>query len=168
MEDLENRSRRNNVRLLGLTEGKEGANLKECIAKILSEGLSMDVDSDFEIERAHRSPGSWPDDDQPPRLIMIKFLRPSARDKVLKTARENGGTVWSGCNISLFPDMTKELAERRKAFSTAKRMLHDKKVKFRLAFPATLGFTWRGRSRKFQDATEAVKFIQQQMTDGEQ
>lgn len=86
VEDLENRSHRNNVRLLGLTEGKEGANLKECIEKILSEGLGLDVDSEFEIERAHRSPGSRPDYDQPPRLIMIKFLHSTARDKVLKAA----------------------------------------------------------------------------------
>ena len=72
--------------------------------------------------------------------------------------------MWSGCNISLFPDMIKELAERRKAFSMARQLLHHKKVKFRLAFPATLGFTWRERSRKFQDALEAVMFIEQQMT----
>ena len=60
VEDLENRSRCNNVRLLCLTEGKEGTNLKECIAKILSEGLGMDVGSEFKMERPHRSPGSWP------------------------------------------------------------------------------------------------------------
>ena len=63
--------------------------------------------------------------------------------------------------------MTKEIAERRKAFSMAKQLLHDKKVKFRLTFPATLGFTWRERSRKFQDALEAVMFIEQQMTEME-
>lgn len=164
VEDLENRSRRNNVRLLGLSEGIEGDNIKACINKILSEGLGLDVDSEFEIERAHRSPGSRPINAQSPRLVMMKFLRSTARDKVLKAAREKGGAVWCGCNISLFPDMTKELAERRKAFSKAKQLLHQKKVRFSLAFPATLGFTWRGRSRKFQDASEAVKFIEQQMT----
>lgn len=86
MEDLENRSRHNIVRLQCLTEGKDGDNLKECIAKIHSEGLSMDVACEFEIERPHRSPGSQPDDDQPPRLIMITFLCFSTRDKVLKAA----------------------------------------------------------------------------------
>ncbi len=150
MEYLENRSRRNNVRLLGLTEGKEGANIKGRIKMILSEGLGIDVDSEYEIERAHRSPGSCLDDDQPPRLIVIKFLRSTARDEVLKAVREKRGAVWSGCKISLFPDMTKELAERRKAFSTAKQLLHDRRVKFRLAFPATLGFTWRGRAESFR------------------
>ncbi|KAI9546102.1 hypothetical protein NQZ68_030689, partial [Dissostichus eleginoides] len=43
VEDLENRSRHNNVRLLGLKEGTEGHNIKACIGKILSEGQGMDV-----------------------------------------------------------------------------------------------------------------------------
>lgn len=167
VEDLENRSRRNNVRLLGLKEGTEGNNLIACVEKILSEGLNMDIDNEFEIERAHRSPGSRPDDGQPPRLVMIRFLRSTARDKALKAARENGGAVWNGCNISLFPDMTKELAERRKTFTTARQLLHDRNVRFRLAFPATLQFTWNGRNKKFDVAAEAVKFIEQQITVGE-
>ena len=148
-----------------MKEGKEGDNIKACIEKILSEGLGMDIDSEFEIERAHRSPGFRLEENQPPRLIMIRFLRSSAREKVLKAARKKGGTTWSGCKLSLFPDMTRDLAESRKAFTAAKQLLHDKNVKFTLAFPATLRFTWMGRSRKFQDASEAVKFIEQRMTE---
>lgn len=165
VEDLENRSRRNNVRLLGLKEGIEGDNLIECVGKILSEGLGINIDDkEFEIERAHRSPGSPPNEDQPPRLVMVRFLRSTGRDKVLKAARESGGAGWSGCSISLFPDMTKALAERRKTFATAKQLLRDKNVTFRLIFPATLKFTWKGKNRKFDVATEAVKFIEQQIT----
>lgn len=170
VEDLENRSRRNNVRLLGLKEGMEGDNLTECIRQILSEGLGMDIDDkDFEIERAHRSPASPPTQkDAPPRLVMVKFLRSDGRDKVLKAARENGGAAWNECNISLFPDMTKALADRRKTFATAKQLLHDKNVRFRLDFPAMLRFTWKGKNRKFDVATEAVTFIEQQITSQQQ
>ena len=61
VEDLENRSHRNNVRLLGLKEDIEGDNLIECVGKILSEGLDINIDDKgFEIERAHRSPASPP------------------------------------------------------------------------------------------------------------
>ena len=104
------------MRLLGLSEGTKGDYIKTCINKILSEGLGLVVESEFEIERAHRSPGSRPNNAQSPRLIMMKFLRSTARDKVLKAASEKGRAVWGGCNISLFPDMTKKLAERRKTF----------------------------------------------------
>lgn len=114
------------------------------------------------MERVHRSPGSRPADGQPPRLVMIRFLRSSARDKVLRAAREKGGATWNGCNISLFPDKTKELAERRKTFITAKQLLRDNNVRFRLAFPASLQFTWKGKNKKFDTATEAVKFIERE------
>ena len=74
-----------------------------CIEKLLSEGLGMDINDEFEVERAHRSRGSRPNEGQPPRLIMIRFLRSSARDKVLKVAREKCGAEWNGCKLSRFP-----------------------------------------------------------------
>ncbi|CAG5947255.1 unnamed protein product, partial [Menidia menidia] len=163
IEDLENRSRRNNIRMLGLREGSEGDDIKACIEKILTEGLKIVIDGEFEVERAHRSPAARRDEDQPPRVLMIRFLRSSGRDKVLKAAREKNGATWNGCRLSFFPDMSKSLADKRKAFTPAKRLLHAKKVRFTLAFPAILTFSWRGRKLNFQDATEAEKFIQQRV-----
>lgn len=53
----------------------------------------MDIGSEFETERAHRSPSTHPEENQPLRLIMIRFLC-SARDKVLKAAKgEQGSSV---------------------------------------------------------------------------
>lgn len=77
---------------------------------------------------------------------MIRFLHSTASDKVLKAAREKGGAV-----------------KRRKTFITAKQLLRDKNVRFGPTFPATLCFAWKGRNRKFDVATEAVKFIKQQV-----
>lgn len=47
VEDLDNRSRRNNVRLLGLKEDIEGSNLRACVKRVLSEGLNMEIDNEF-------------------------------------------------------------------------------------------------------------------------
>lgn len=51
---LENHSKRNNVRLVGLKE-KYGTNgtLERCMKKVLSEGLGTNMEGEFEIERAH-------------------------------------------------------------------------------------------------------------------
>ncbi|ROJ57636.1 LINE-1 type transposase domain-containing protein 1 [Anabarilius grahami] len=92
---LENHSKRNNVRLVGLKE-KYGTNgtLERCVKKVLSEGLGIDMEGEFEIERAHRILAPMPSEDQPPRPVLIRFLRQSAREKVLRAARERRGIEW--------------------------------------------------------------------------
>lgn len=161
IEDLENRSRRNNVRMIGLKEGLEAGGLIKCVCKILSEGLGIDPDGEFEIERAHRALAPRPSADQPPRIILIKFLRSSAREKLLQAAKEKGTTEWEGCRISFFPDMSRELARKRRDFTASRRMLRSINVKYTLAYPASLRFTWQGKNNVFTSSKDAEQFIKE-------
>lgn len=91
VEDHENRGRRKNIRLIGLKEGKEtGSTMNDYVKKILGDGLGLQGD-EYEIERSHRIGGPRPGDDQPPRMILVRFLRYTARQKVLTTAKKNEG-----------------------------------------------------------------------------
>eukprot|EP00064_Thunnus_orientalis_P013841 superscaffoldBa00002314_g13882 len=80
---------------------------------------------------------------------LIRFLRQSVRDKVVITAKQKWGFKWKGCRLSVFPDMKKELAEKRKVFTSVKRKLQDFNVKYTLAYPATLRFKWKGEKTEF-------------------
>lgn len=91
IEDYENQSRRNNVRLVGLKEGKEaGCNMNDYVKKILRDGFKLDGD-EYEIERSYRAGGSRRDDNQAPRFILVKFQRYTARQKVLTAAKKAKG-----------------------------------------------------------------------------
>ena len=161
---LENRSRRNNVRVIGWRENLGDNNLASCMQQILTEGLGIDWSEEFEIERIHRVPGfrRSPKPDQPPRIMMVRFLRSSAREKVLQAAREKKGVQsWKGCKLSIYPDMSKDLADRRKEFNTARKLLRDLNVRNTLAFPATLRFTWKGKHLRFTSSSSAEKFIKE-------
>lgn len=48
--------------------------------------------------------------------------------------------------------MSRELAEKRKT-------LQQLKVRYTLAHPATLRFTWKGKAQSFTNGKEAEKFI---------
>lgn len=89
LQTLENHAKRNNVRLLGLKEtfGMNGSPLC-CVQKILSEGLGVQNGAEFNIERVHRALVPMPDPNKPPRIVLIRFLRQSARDKVVNAAKE--------------------------------------------------------------------------------
>ncbi len=107
-----NRSRCFKMRMIGLKEGLEAGEMIKCVYKILSEGLGIDPDKEFEIERVHHVLIPRTDADRPPRIVFIKILCSSAREKVLQAAREKGMIEWDGCRISFFPDMSRELARR--------------------------------------------------------
>lgn len=169
VQAMENNSKRNNVRLVGLKEtfGTNGT-LLSCVQKILEEGLGIRADAaEFEMERAHRTLTPVPDPERPPRPVLIRFLRQSARDKVINVVKEKRGFVWEGCRLSVFPDMTKELAEKRKSFTPVKRKLQEMEVKYTLAYPATLRFKWQGKNVSFTTATAADKFISNNNQDGD-
>lgn len=55
--------------------------------------------------------------------------------------------------------MTKELAEKRKAFTPVNRNLQELNVKYMLAYPATLRFRWKGKKQIFSTAAAVNKFI---------
>nr|XP_015818022.2 LINE-1 type transposase domain-containing protein 1 [Nothobranchius furzeri] len=161
VEDFENRSRRNNVRIIGLKEGVEApGNVDKYVTEILAKALELSG-SEFEIKRAHCSPVPMPEPNEPPRAIFVRFLRSSAREKVLRVAREKRGVDWQGVKLSFFEDVTRELAEKRKAFNSAKKRLRELQVKHRLVYPATLIFTWNGQKKVFKDGKEAEKFLQE-------
>ncbi|CAM9297739.1 unnamed protein product [Lampetra planeri] len=100
-EEMEKYKRRNNVRLVGLKEGKENADgLVKCVEKILLQGDA-------------------------PRTALIRFLRPAARDAVLRKAREKRGIQWEDCKLSFFEDVSREVMGKRKEFLPLKKKLED-------------------------------------------
>ncbi|KAE8295974.1 Myosin heavy chain, fast skeletal muscle [Larimichthys crocea] len=98
--------------------------MEECVKKMLRDCLGLDVEGEFEIEWAHRALAPVPNEDQPPRLVLVRFLCQSAREKVLKAVTKRG-LDWEGVRLSVFPDMLRELAEKRKTFTAAKKTLQQ-------------------------------------------
>lgn len=111
--------------------------MSDFVKKILVEGLGLHGD-EFEIERCHRSLRTRPDPGQPPWIILVRFLRYSARQKVLAAAKQKKGIIWENCRMSFYEDMTAERAAQRKLFSPAMKMLWQHQVKHTLAHPAIL------------------------------
>ena len=85
-EDAEGRSRRNNVRFLGIPEGLEKPNVDLFLEKWLSEEiLEGKILRFFSIERSHRMPGRPPPPGSPARPILAKFLNYRDRDLILRS-----------------------------------------------------------------------------------
>ena len=120
ISELEDRSRRNNLRFSGFTEKAEGAETWEesenQIREFIEENLEMES-KEITIERAHRT-GSKINGKK--RAIIVKFLNYKDKDAVLNQYRQK--QLWKD-NIYVNEDYSERTADLRKQlFEQAKEI----------------------------------------------
>lgn len=160
MDQLENYSRRNNVRIVGLREDSEGQDPVKFFTEWIPSVLG--ADGPVEIERAHRTLNPKPRSNEPPRPVLIRLLRFQDREKILRLARAKGNITVDGKKVSFFPDMSPDLARRRKQLVPALKAIKEKGITCYLIYPARLKIQCEGgRIRLFDTAGEALRFLEE-------
>uniref|UniRef100_H3AZA7 L1 transposable element RRM domain-containing protein n=1 Tax=Latimeria chalumnae TaxID=7897 RepID=H3AZA7_LATCH len=154
IEDLENQSRQNNLRILGFPEGAERGNPSASLSKVIPKLLDLDPSSPLDIERAYCSLEPHPPPDHRPRAFIVKLLRYFTRDKILKAAWEKGRTFWQDKRISFCPDLSKDLQQKRQRFSD----VHHQLLGHGMFYPATLKVTYNGVTSAYTSPEEVSTF----------
>ncbi|KAJ4923675.1 hypothetical protein JOQ06_014159 [Pogonophryne albipinna] len=139
-EDLEGRSRMNNIRLVGISEGLEGPRPTEFIAKLLQEILRLDEKP--LLDRAHRTLRDRPREGDAPRPFVVSVHYFHIRKEILRRAGELSPLL---CQASCFWNC----------------QLHScPGIKFGLLYPAVLRITLpSGDTHRFEDPTAANDFV---------
>ncbi|KAF7696901.1 hypothetical protein HF521_005319 [Silurus meridionalis] len=124
-EDLEARSRRNNVRIIGVPEGPNSSTTAN-VAVLLKEALSLEKEP--LLDRSHRTLQPVPKPGERPRAIVARFHYHSECLDVLRRAKELQRIQFKGLNISIFPDHTVKTAKARAVFNEVQRQLRGIEV----------------------------------------
>ncbi|TFK05519.1 stonin-1 [Platysternon megacephalum] len=123
---LENRARRNSLRLAGLPEGAEGGDPVAFLQRTLPTVLNLPADwPPLEIESARRVHGGarW-DPATRPRALVFRLLRFSDKLAILRAVRKRAEPLaCGGARVALFPDVCPKLRRRRGARYAAVRRL---------------------------------------------
>uniref|UniRef100_A0A9J8B859 LINE-1 type transposase domain-containing 1 n=1 Tax=Cyprinus carpio carpio TaxID=630221 RepID=A0A9J8B859_CYPCA len=127
VQDLEDRGRRSNLRLVGLPEKAEGSDTCAFLENWLPNLLTGTFDCAPVIERAHR-------------IGQINPNRPTASRPILR---------YEGQRVSLFPDLSTETRQRQRQFDSVKAQLRDKGIPYGMIYPANLIVTHADRLAKF-------------------
>lgn len=167
VEDLENWSRRCNLRFINVPEKSERGDMVAFVSQQLIPTLlgRENFPTAPVVERAHRSPtySSSPRPGQP-RPILVKFLNFQDKLKIMRLAREKEELSWEGAMISIYPDFSPGLVKKRREFDTVKKKLRAAKIKYSLQYPSTLRVTVEGKSKLFQCPKEAEVFFRDTST----
>ncbi|KAM7388786.1 hypothetical protein PAMP_024936 [Pampus punctatissimus] len=126
LEDMENRNRRNNLRFVGVQEGKESGDMTVFMQKLLTSIFGWDETAQPpEIDRAHRAPTPRPSSGERPRTILVRFPRSANRELILRTARNKYELIWEGNRIMIFPDFSRVTQLKRDKFRECKKIISN-------------------------------------------
>ncbi|KAJ1092673.1 hypothetical protein NDU88_005783 [Pleurodeles waltl] len=116
LTDLEDRSRRNNICLLGFLEAIEGTDILSYLRDILPKLTDITFDLPLEFERMHRLGPKRQDGKGCPLSIIACLLHHRQARQLLQAARAQGALQLGTLEIQLSADFSKETADRRRAF----------------------------------------------------
>ncbi|KAA0717651.1 hypothetical protein E1301_Tti014572 [Triplophysa tibetana] len=155
MTDIEDRSRRNNVRLVGLPEGAEGSDAAGFLrAKLIA--CIME-----EKNRAHRMyDGRKNNPGRPPTLI-FRALRWKDRLEILKGARQAYPVKYAHDNVTLlfFPHFSPTTTAKRKSFNPILKKMTAQGLRPFLVYPAALKLQYNGENMMFDLPQKADDFV---------
>ena len=145
LDDLENRSRRNNLVFHGISE-TEGPKeqCQQVIQEMLTQFVGLSV-NDFEIERCHRTPSSPPptteNERRSPRIVHVAFSTYSAKEKVRKACIARfKADLYRGKKIFVSDDFSSRVLRMRKEKMEKFKQMKDEKKKPFFLYPDRLAY----------------------------
>uniref|UniRef100_A0A3Q3AYA0 L1 transposable element RRM domain-containing protein n=1 Tax=Kryptolebias marmoratus TaxID=37003 RepID=A0A3Q3AYA0_KRYMA len=155
-DDLEARSRRNNLRLIGISEDFSVSST--AISTLLKEAFQLEKEP--LVDRAHRTLQPKPRPGERPRAIIVRLHYHSDCMDILRRARTQQPVKIGDRRFSVFPDHTPRTARARAAYNDVRRQLREiPGIRFGLLYPARLRVTHNGTEREFKSPEEASVFI---------
>uniref|UniRef100_A0A8C7XBI8 Transposase element L1Md-A101/L1Md-A102/L1Md-A2 n=1 Tax=Oryzias sinensis TaxID=183150 RepID=A0A8C7XBI8_9TELE len=160
--DLEGRSRRSNIRLVGLPENMEGPRPSVFFSQLLSDVFGPDIlPTPPEIDRAHRVPGAKPLRGAKPRPVILCLHRFQVKDLIIREARKRKDLSYKEHAIRLYDDYSPDVLKLRNEYRAAMPELYERGYRLSLLFPAKLRITLPdGEKKWFASAAAAEKFVQ--------
>lgn len=159
--DLESRSRRQNVRILGIPESTESGRPTEFFSNLLCKVFGSEIlPSPPEIDRAHRSLAPKPAQGERPRPVILRLHRYQTKELLIREARRRGKLEFQGHSIRILEDYSPEVLNRRAEYKDVMATLYKRGLKPALLFPARLRLTLPDGGRKWiSSVVEARKYI---------
>ena len=162
LADLEGRSRRQNIRIIGLPESLEGSRPTAFFSQLLVDVFGAEVlSSPPELDHAHRSLAPKPTTGDKPRPVIIRLHRFQVKDLLIREARRRGDLFYKEHKIRFYEDYSSNMLKQRAEYRSSMAELYKRGYKPALLYPAKLCVTLsNGEKTWIQSVSEADKFVQ--------
>lgn len=112
LEDVEDRSHRNNLRLRGIPEPADMEDVGAKVTDIFRVVLE-DPEAQIVLDRAHRALGPRPAEQDKPRDVICRLHRYGQKEDILRRAWDLGDIEVDGAQVRIMPDLSRATLRRR-------------------------------------------------------
>lgn len=161
LEDLENRSRRNNLRIRGLPEATRDSDLEATIRGVLNMILGRAATESLRFDRIHRALRPRNLAVELPRDVICRLHYFEDKNAVMIKLRNMQDIDFDGAKLHIFPDLSKATLDRRRVLKPLLERLQSEGITYRWGFPACLIATKSGRSSTLRFPEDLPIFLQE-------
>lgn len=161
LDDLENRLRRNNIRVYGIPEDAEGKEMIPFITNLFKSTLKLQEDMSICLERAHRAIAPKPKPTAPPRSIIVRFLDFKVKQAVLQQAWAQRDVVFQGRKVYFDQDYSQDVQRKRKQVREVIKKLRERNIRAQAPYPAQLRVFLDTGIKTFPSLYEAQPTLQE-------
>lgn len=136
--DLEDRSRRNNIRIRGIPEAVSPQELRSFLTDLMALVLPTCTSLDLTIDRIHRIPKPKNIPPHLPRDTIARIHFFHIKDEFLKTLRKAPDLPDRFRQLAIYPDLSAATMLKRKEYAPLTKVLRDHNVQYRWGFPVKL------------------------------
>lgn len=162
-DDSENRSRRNNIRVRGLTEEIPGPELRITVTRIFNKLLNRDSTTDIEMDRVHRVQAPRSAGEGYPRDVLVRVHFYSLKEDIMRRAWDNGPLKYEGSLIKLLSDLSRRTLRMRAIMKPLLEVIRTTAATYHWGHPFHLVIVRNGKSftlRHYDQLMELFSFLE--------
>lgn len=158
-DDLENRSRRENLRLKGVKEKDEGSDMNAYLQRLFKAVLDDATITEVLLVRSHRVGPLIQTPNRRPRDILATFQSFQLKEQILRKMKGKTHFMFEGSSVQFYQDLTQLTLQKRREMQAVTAVLRDKQIRYKWGFPFRLIFQYEGSTRICTSVTEAREIV---------
>ncbi|KAJ1121639.1 hypothetical protein NDU88_000159 [Pleurodeles waltl] len=157
--ELEDRSRRNNLRIIGLPEQIEKNNILDFLTTFLPTLTKITFSQPLDFQRAHRVRSRGITSSTRPRHVLACCLHHQQARQIILAAKKHGPYEYDSSRIIITADFSAPTNFKRKQFLNVRTRLKKREIKYGLLEPATMIVTFQGKTKEYFDPHDLESFL---------
>lgn len=161
LADLEDRSRRNNVKIRGIPKTVKPPDLKNSLVYLMKLALPEAPLEDLVIDRIHRLPKPKNIPAHLPRDTMVRIHFYHIKDQSMAAARRSNAMPQEMQDLSFFADLSAFTMQQHKQLATITKPLNNHHIPYRWLYPAKLMVTKDGESYVIATIKDGLQLLKE-------